>query len=56
MEVVNHSEPYSWSTKELHKVEGYIADSRYENLLLIIFEVSFLSTVNINHVVYLVIE
>ncbi len=37
MEVVNHTnkmkaiihfKPYSWSTKELHKVEGYIYDSK----------------------------
>lgn len=37
MEIVNHSnksktilnfKPYSWSSKELHKVEGYIYDSQ----------------------------
>ena len=38
MEIVNHSskikatinfKPYSWSSKELHKVEGYITDSQW---------------------------
>jgi len=37
MEIINHSnkikailnfKPYSWSSKELHKVEGYVYDSQ----------------------------
>lgn len=37
MEIINHAnnmkavinfKPYSWATKELHKVEGYIFDSK----------------------------